>query len=452
MQSLFDSSPPNETYGVSRFVSYIDRLLRANKKLQNISVKGEVTNFRVLPSGHHSFDLKEGSDVLACILWTSNLPGLPPIKDGDEIVAVGDIGVYRIVSKYQLQVTSLQFSGVGQLYAQLAALREKFRKEGLFESQRKRVMRDFPVRLAVVSAKGKGAEDFLKTIASDAPHLDVQFVETRVQGSGAEIDIAEAIDKASRLDVDAIVVTRGGGSFEDLFPFNLEPVVRAIVRARHPVLTAIAHTGDHHLADDVADYTFTTPTRAAEHFVKIRTRWLARAGELDAALLRAARNLVLAKSAGIEQAARRGANALQSRIASARTAVANLVERLNEHTPVMRVAARRARWKDADARLDAAMRALLRSEYAPRLGDAQRGLTALHARVLTAARLKIERLEHRLQLSDPHDQLTGGRALLTGPDGKPITSSADVRVGDLISAQLQHGTLAARVERTAADG
>ena len=451
MQSLFDSGTPSETYGVSRFVSYIDRLLRANKNLKSISVKGEVSNFRVMPSGHHSFDLKEGGDVLACILWSSNLHGLQPIKNGDEIIAVGDICAYRATSKYQLQVNSLSPSGIGQLYARLAALREKFRAEGLFEEMRKRKMRDMPMRLAVISARGKGAEDFLTTIEAEAPHIQVMFIESRVQGIGSEIEIGEAIDKASKLDVDAIVVTRGGGSFEDLFPFNLEPVVRAIVRAKHPVMTAIAHTGDHHLADDVADYVFGTPSKAAEHFGKIRTRGLGRVGNLDADLLRAARNAVLAKSAGFEQAMQRAQQLLQARLLVADRTISSLVDRLNHNTPVMRIAARRARWQDAAARLDSAMRTLIRANIAPRLSEANRDLDSLVGRALAPLRQRAERLEHRLLLSDPHAKLSGGRALLINAAGKVITTIADVRVGEMIKAQLEHGTLEARVERTAAD-
>lgn len=451
MQSLFDSATPSETYGVSRFVTYIDRLLRANKKLQNISVKGEVTGKRTLAFGT-VFNLKEGNDVLASIIWPNNLRGIPEFKDGDEVVAGGDIIVHRAQSRYQLEVKSLQLAGgVGQLYAQLAALKEKFQNEGLFEPSRKRALGAFPMRLAVVSAQGKGAEDFLKKVALEAPHMSVEFVETRVQGAGAEIDIAEAIDRASRLGVDAIVVTRGGGSFEDLFPFNLEPVVRAIVRAKSPVITAIGHTGDHHLADDVADYTFTTPTRAAEHFATIRKDWLARVGELKRDLERAIRSVLRDKSVDIESMIGRGSNVLTNRLTSARVSVADLTDRLNHFSPAVGLAARGARLNDADARLDAAMRALIRTNCEPRLAGVERDLAALQTRVLQPLRQKLERLDHRLTLTDPHAMLTGGRAVLTTADGKLVTSSADVRVGETIRARLQHGMLEARVERTAAD-
>ncbi len=452
MLSLFDSGTPSETYGVSRFVTYIDRLLRASKKLQGISVKGEVTGRRTLAFGT-VFNLKEGNDVLASIIWTNNIRGIPEFKDGDEVIAGGDIIVHRSQSRYQLEVKSLQLAGgVGQLYAQLAALKEKFQSEGLFEQSRKRVMGTLPMRIAVVSAQGKGAEDFLKKIALEAPHMSVEFVETRVQGAGAEIDIAEAIDRASRLGVDAIVVTRGGGSFEDLFPFNLEPVVRAIVRAKSPVITAVGHTGDHHLADDVADYTFTTPTRAAEHFATIRKDWLARVAELKRELDRAIRSLLRDKTVDIESMVLRGHNALANRVTTARVQVADLADRLNHHSPAAALAARGVRLKDADARLDAAMRVLIRANCAPRLARVERDLTALQTRVLQPFRQNLERLGHRLALSDPHTMLTGGRALLTTADGKLVTSSADVRIGETIRARLQHGMLEARVERTAADG
>src|SRR5581483_10707844 len=153
-------------------------------------------------------------------------------------------------SQYQLIVKSIELSGIGILYAQFEALKKRFREEGLCEPQRKRPLPEFPRRIAVVSARGsKAIEDFLQTIARRAPFIEIEFIETLLQGDGAEIEIGAAIDRASRLDVDVIVVTRGGGSYEDLFPFNREPVVRAIIRSKHPVISAVGHTDDVHLSD-----------------------------------------------------------------------------------------------------------------------------------------------------------------------------------------------------------
>ena len=159
-------------------------------------------------------------------------------RNGLSVVATGAIGIWERRSEYQLRVVEVALLGAGAIAAKVEALRKRLQAEGLFDQSRKRVFARFPRRVALVSARGKGAADFESTLREKAPNVTVLFVETRVQGDGAEIDIAEAIDRASRVAVDAIVVLRGGGSYEDRYPFNTEPVVRAIVRSRHPVVTA----------------------------------------------------------------------------------------------------------------------------------------------------------------------------------------------------------------------
>ena len=163
-----------------------------------------------------------------------------------------DSGAFR--GSLKLTVTSMgltatpevQLTGIGELYAKFEALKEQFRLEGLFEPQRKRQIPQYPRRVALISAAGsKASEDFLQTMRAEAPFVHVEFLSSRVQGDGAQVDIREAFDRAEKLDVDVIVLTRGGGSYEDLFTFNEEVVVRAIARSRHPVITAIGHQEDH---------------------------------------------------------------------------------------------------------------------------------------------------------------------------------------------------------------
>ncbi|MBV9272154.1 MAG: exodeoxyribonuclease VII large subunit, partial [Candidatus Eremiobacteraeota bacterium] len=181
--------------GVSRVVNYIQRIIAENKTLATLRVRGEVSELNRSPAGHLYFNLKENADILKCIVWASNAEDLAPFKNGDEVIVAGEFGTYAQRSVYQLYVAELEHTGIGKLYAQFEALKEKFRREGLFESARKRPMPSFPQRIALVSAAGKGAEDFLKTIGKRAPQITVEFVETRVQGDGAEIEIADAIDR-----------------------------------------------------------------------------------------------------------------------------------------------------------------------------------------------------------------------------------------------------------------
>lgn len=435
--------------GVSRVVDYIRRVISQNKTLAGIRVRGEVSGFSN-KNGRLYFDLKENTDVLKCVAWASDAQKLPPFKDGDEIICGGDYGTFAQRSQYQIFVKSVELTGIGALYAQFEKLKELFRKEGLFDESRKRPMPAFPRRIAVVSARGKGAEDFLTTIVKRAPYIDVQFVETRVQGDGAQMDIAEAIDNASRLDVDVIVLTRGGGGYEDLFPFNLEPVVRAIVRAKRPVLSAVGHTGDVHLSDYVADYTCETPSNAAQYFGEIGDRLLQRVHRAQNRVEHALRSIVTARAQAFDYASSRLTSAVRGFLQDNERALHVLERRLNAQTPHRRLGERVQRVTALRSRLEAAARyyAPPRREAASRLVER---LTRLQGTMLQAHRQMLARADTRLDDLNPHALLARGYAIVT-VDGHAVRDAAHVPKGALIEAQLQRGKLLARVERKETGG
>jgi exodeoxyribonuclease VII large subunit len=423
-------NPPaaaSEVYGVSRVVTYINRLLQANHRLKALRVRGEVSNLRTLAGGHQSFDLKEGADVLACILWASSVAHVPSFENGQEVIASGYIASYRVASKYQLYVAALELAGAGALYAQLELLKRKFRGEGLFEPSRKRPIPPFPKRLALISAQAKGAEDFVTALSARAPHIGIDFIETRVQGVGAEIDIAAALDRASRLPVEVIVLARGGGSFEDLFPFNLEPVVRAIVRAKHPVLTAIGHTGDRHLADDVADLSVETPSNAAHYFISLRDSALAKLARLQNDLARTAQRRVLEAVRQFDAVVGRLRALSQVSASKRRELLWRIAGRLDRQKPESRVRERARRFDQVASSLHGAARS-----------------------VLQRAKHRAEIAGHRLEALNPQAPLARGYAIVT-LDGKVLRDAALARAGELVEARLQRGTLEARVERAVAD-
>ncbi len=207
-EALFET---RRVESVSRVVNYIRRVIASNKALAGIRVRGEVSS-KTTQSGTLYFYLKENADVLKCVAWAKTAAKLPPFNNGDEVICSGAFDAYTVRSEYELIVDEVEPTGIGALYAQYEALKGKLRAEGLFEPERKRPFPSFPSRIAVVSApEGRGIEDFFTTMQRRAPFVRIFRIDSRVQGDGAEIDIAEAIDKASRLDVDAIVVTRGGG-------------------------------------------------------------------------------------------------------------------------------------------------------------------------------------------------------------------------------------------------
>ncbi|HKU67651.1 MAG TPA: exodeoxyribonuclease VII large subunit [Candidatus Baltobacteraceae bacterium] len=455
--SLFSQRPPvspappvEPVQGVSKVVDYIRRIIEGNKTLAGIRVCGEVSELRER-NGRLYFSLKENADVLRCMVWPNYVAKLPTFKNGDAIVCGGTYTAYTPGSIYELIVSSVELTGIGALYAQFEALKEKFRKEGLFEVSRKRPIPSFPKRIAVVSTQGgKGVEDFFTILRRDAPFLTVIPIDTRVQGDGAEIDIAEAIDKAARSGPDLIVVTRGGGSYEDLFPFNREPVVRAIVRAKVPVISAVGHTGDVHLSDLVADKSFETPSNAAHYLADIGKRFQRRIDEAQSRMLNAARAILTARAQAFDFATSRLTGAAREAIRERERALHGLERRLSAQTPqnrlllrVQRIAALKSRL-EAASRYYAAPRRDAIGRLAERLSRLQRGALRPYGDILAKYDAKLDGLS-------PHALLARGYAIVT-LDGRAVRNAADVPQGEVVEAQLQHGKLYARVERKDLDG
>lgn len=447
--SLFAKKPPEPppvepVQGVSRVVDYIRRIVSQNKTLAGIRVRGEVSGLSNR-NGRLYFDLKEQADILKCVVWAGDALKMPPFKNGDEIICGGDYGTYAQRSQYQMFVKSVELTGIGALYAQFEALKEQFRKAGFFETERKRPLPALPRRIAVVSARGKGAEDFLTTLERRAPFVEPIFVETRVQGDGAQMDIAEAIDKASKLDVDLIVLTRGGGSYEDLFAFNLEPVVRAILRANHPVLSAIGHTGDVHLSDFVADHTCETPSNAAQYFGEIGDRLLTRVQRAQSRMEQSIRAIATARAQAFDYASGALNRTMLDRMRDRERALHALERRLNAQTPQRRLAQRAERVTALRSRLEV----LAHHALAPagdRARQMQRRLAQTQAYALRPAQQRFELLKTRLSGADPQTPLARGYAIVTY-EGRAVRDASQVPEDALIVAQVQRGKLAARVER-----
>jgi exodeoxyribonuclease VII large subunit len=274
----------------------------------------------------------------------------------------------------------------------------------------------------LVSADGKGAEDFLKVMRERAPSVNVRFLETRVQGVGADVEIAKALDEAAKLKPDVVVLARGGGSYEDLFAFNLEPVVRAIVRSSVPVITGIGHTGDHHLADDVADLSCETPTNAAQYIANLWQRGSERFERLTAQLDREMRD-IFARALQRGDAALDGLQrALERSLAVKRERLIVFERRLNAQNPAQRLTQRSTRL------------ASLRSRLAP--------AWQLYINRRSSA---VQLAQTRLHAADPNAPLQRGYALIQR-EGRLIRSASELSVGDAITARLGRGSIGARVE------
>ncbi|HET9029465.1 MAG TPA: exodeoxyribonuclease VII large subunit [Candidatus Aquilonibacter sp.] len=437
--------PPGVTVRtVSEFTNGLAKWFANQSAFLGAAISGEISGLKETTGGHMTFALKDRGAVLNCIVWQSNVRALPAIANGTAVIAFGTIKLRGDYSAYQMIVDTVQLTGIGELFAKFEALKEQFRAEGLFEPARKRPVPAFVRSVALISAPGsKASEDFLSTMRSKAPFVRIEFLKTRVQGAGAEIDIRDAFDRAERMDVDAIVLTRGGGSYEDLFTFNEETVVRAIVRSRHPVITAIGHQEDHHLADDVADAVYGTPSKAAEAIAQAWVDIRERIGRAKRDLGRAVVNALGTKSQSLALKSATLEGCVRARASRDERAFVALERRLNAQNPTARVQRLRERFMRQQAMLD---------RFPPRVMQARARADASIARLDPAWARLFARSQHDLQVAatrldalDPHAPLGRGYAMIVR-DGAVVREASQLTPGDTIVARLGHGTVDARVE------
>jgi len=259
--------PATNYFTVSQITSYIKELFDLDYALQDLWVEGEVSNFSQSAAGHIYFTLKDEEARLACVMWRSLAEQQAYIpRDGEAVLAHGRISVYEARGTYQLYVDAVQPAGLGALYLQFEALKKRLEAEGLFAAERKRPLPPFPRRLGVVtSPTGAAIRDILRVLGRRYPLVEVILSPTLVQGDEAPPQIVAAIEALNRhTDVEAIIVARGGGSLEELMPFNDERVARAIHSSRVPVICGVGHETDFTIADFVADVRAPTPSAAAE--------------------------------------------------------------------------------------------------------------------------------------------------------------------------------------------
>jgi exodeoxyribonuclease VII large subunit len=255
---------------VSEVNSYIKRFIDTDPILSGITVKGEISNFKLHSSGHMYFSLKDSGSRLRCIMFRSNSDGLSFIpEDGKKVVAKGSISVYERDGQYQLYVKHMTEDGKGELYAAFETLKRKLELLGYFDVQRKKRLPFIPRRIGVVtSARGAAIRDIISVIERRFGKLDIVVYDSLVQGPNAPAQICRGIEYFNLSDpVDVIIVGRGGGSIEELWAFNDEDVAHAIYRSEVPVVSAVGHQTDFTIADFVADLRAPTPTAAAEMVV-----------------------------------------------------------------------------------------------------------------------------------------------------------------------------------------
>lgn len=252
---------------VSQLNGYISRVLQTDPLLGNLSVIGEISNLKYHGSGHVFFSLKDEKSTVNCFLAAGNLRHIRyELAEGMEIIAHGYISVYQAGGRYSLNIRDIDVAGQGDLAAAFEKLKEKLAAEGLFDEAQKKLLPEYPKKIAVVTSEtGAAVRDIIKIIKRRNDVTSVLVYPVLVQGPDAAPDIAAAIEDINRMDdIDIIITGRGGGSMEDLWAFNEEIVARSIYRSVIPVISAVGHETDFTIADFVADKRAETPTAAAQ--------------------------------------------------------------------------------------------------------------------------------------------------------------------------------------------
>ncbi|GAB4130045.1 MAG: exodeoxyribonuclease VII large subunit [Ignavibacteriales bacterium] len=271
----------SEILTVSEITNQIRQKLETD--FLQVSVEGEISNFKPHVSGHWYFTLKDSNAQISCTMWKglNNYVFFKP-QDGMKVIANGRITVYPQRGNYQLDVKSMKISGEGELQAAFERLKKKLFEEGLFDEKYKKEIPPFPTKIGIVTAKdGAAFQDMISIATRRYPLVELVIRPTRVQGEGAAEDIVNGIYELNQTDVDLIIIGRGGGSLEDLWAFNEEIVARAIFKSRIPIISAVGHEIDFTISDFVADMRAPTPSAAMEIATPVAEKLLGNISEFQ---------------------------------------------------------------------------------------------------------------------------------------------------------------------------
>ena len=394
----------DNVWSVSELTRQIKDLLDGESSLQHIYVRGELSNYKIYPSGHHYFTIKDEEATLKAVMFrleASRLRFRP--ESGMKVIALGRITVYPRDGVYQLYATELVPDGVGDLHAAFEQLKAKLAEEGLFDRDHKKPLPPYPERIAVItSSAGAAVRDVIRVATKRYPVAKLIVMPVRVQGAEAPPEIVSAIRYANRWKVaDLIITGRGGGSIEDLWAFNDERVARAIYESEIPIISAVGHEPDVTIADYVADLRAATPSNGAELAVPDQS-------ELHASLLAARKQML---------------SALLARVDTGRERLEQLRQRRVLTDPGAYVADRRLALDHAAALLQASFR----SSVSDKRGRLAQGVAALDA-------------------MSPLKVLGRGYAIAETEEGRILRSKKDAAPGQRLRLKLADGDVGCRVE------
>ena len=451
---LFPAAETRRVLTVAELTTQVKRLLE--QQIGRVWVSGEITNLRRQASGHGYFTLKDASAQLSCVLFRGEArAGRDLLEDGRHVLLEGELTVYEPRGQYQLRVTAVELQGMGALQLAFERLKQRLNAEGLFAPERKRPIPRYPQRLGLVtSPTGAALRDVLHVIGRRQPSLEIVLAPCRVQGEGAAAEIADAIAllnefgvRNSPLGLDLILVTRGGGSLEDLWAFNEEVVARAIYASALPVVSAVGHEIDFTISDFVADLRAATPSAAAELITE---------GAF------ASRGFVAETAARLRQFAaqqlgwaRADLDAVVQRLARAhpRGRLREQWQHLDDlQTSLTRAARQRVREAQVRrASLDSAWRRLRPVQQLARRGEVLTQIgRRLRERMRSGCQERHQRLaafNEQLRLLSPEQVLARGYSITRDTaSGQVVRSAAETRPGQALTTRVADGEFPSVVE------
>lgn len=393
----------NHVYSVSQINQYIKNMFQSDYALNNIYIKGEVSNCKYHTSGHIYFTLKDEKGGIACVMFSSHRSGLAfRLQEGQSIIVLGSVNVYERDGKYQLYAREIILDGLGILYAKFEQLKNELEEEGLFDPIYKREIPAFPKRIGIVTAKtGAAIRDIMNIANRRNPYVQLILYPALVQGDGATTSIVNGIHALDRYGVDTIIVGRGGGSIEDLWAFNEEIVARAIFNCSTPIISAVGHETDTTIADFVADLRAPTPSAAAELAVT-PVRDLYEKIEYYNKVLN---------------------NTVSSKILFLRGKLENYHIKLEHLSPIYQIRQNRQQLMDFEEKLQVLMQSRVREKK--------------HELALYA---------ERFDGLSPIKKLSQGFAYVSDDTGRIVKRMDDVKISDQITIAVTDGDIIAKVE------
>lgn len=388
---------------ISQINEYIKRLIDNDTMLVEIAVKGEISNYKVYPSGHHYFTLKDESSSLRCVMFKGNAMRLRfRPENGMQIIAMGRISVYPRDGGYQLYCSAMAMDGIGDLYAAFEQLKTKLAAQGLFDPTHKKPLPAYPGVIGIVtSSAGAAIHDMIRVINKRYPLTKIKLLPVRVQGREAPAEIAGAIAYANQKKLaDLLIVGRGGGSIEDLWAFNDEMVAHAIYNSEIPIISAVGHEPDITISDYVADLRAATPSNAAELAVPDQDALRQHLDAVSDALLRA----------------------ITQKVQGARKQLSILSSSSSLRGPTQYIQLKKNTVENLQNRLVAG--------YNQNVSRKRRSFVALTAKLDAMSPLKV---------------LTRGYAMAQIADGPVIRSVEQVNSADLVDIRVEDGTFRASV-------